>query len=664
MVLSATAYANKATLKDVPTKINLQDPLISRISGLIEMARRQSLHTHPQWLALLHFNKGGIIRSKNRSYIDDSTFFISKNGKRDAKLELVASIQSLFKENSETKCRYVARYTWLAKQLNEEQKTDGLQHCKEYQQLINAINAEQIVLVFASAYLNNPSSIFGHTLLRIDPGPNQDNASILNWAVNFGALLNPKDGPTTYAIKGISGQYNGQYFLVPYAQKIKEYGKMENRDLWEYTLNLNPQEVKFLIQHLWELKEVNFDYYFFDENCSFRLLELIEVARPSLNLSEKIRLSEIPINSVKTFHQKNLIKSTKFRPSKERELNHQFSQLDKTQQKMVLSLSHATDLLSSKDYQNTNPVAQYQILQTAYAYSRYQQNQTRRNKSHAQHSLSLLKAINKLSKKVPHTIAAPPPAGSVFDSHDSHRFSIGYGEHHINNTQAQSFTTLAYRMSYHDLLDNQKAYFPGVGIESIAINARIFGDNKKDAFLNSKNEASFEISSFTLAEINSINARSKLNKPLSWRVSIRGERESINQNHLSTIFEAGPGLSWRASKLQFYQFLNPRIELNPNFLDLYFKSGSPDQNEKKIGNIKGGLSYIAGILQNDRWGSTLIKFNTYKLSQLNTKSIISISRSIELHKNMSLRVAFNRLTESEYEEDKFDQLNLSLHYYF
>ena len=35
-----------------------------------------------------------------------------------------------------------------------------------------------------------------------------------------------------------------------------------------------------MLQHIWELRDIVFDYYFFDENCSMRLLELLDVARP------------------------------------------------------------------------------------------------------------------------------------------------------------------------------------------------------------------------------------------------------------------------------------------------------------------------------------------------------------------------------------------------
>ena len=53
------------------------------------------------------------------------------------------------------------------------------------------------------------------------------------------------------------------------------------RDAWQV------EETARMVEHVWELRQVRFDYYFFDENCSFRLLELLEVARPSLRLTDQ-----------------------------------------------------------------------------------------------------------------------------------------------------------------------------------------------------------------------------------------------------------------------------------------------------------------------------------------------------------------------------------------
>ncbi len=46
---------------------------------------------------------------------------------------------------------------------------------------------------------------------------------------------------------------------------LEKYADLERRDIWEYRLSLNEAETLRLMEHLWELRQTNFDYYFFDD---------------------------------------------------------------------------------------------------------------------------------------------------------------------------------------------------------------------------------------------------------------------------------------------------------------------------------------------------------------------------------------------------------------
>ena len=174
------------------------------------------------------------------------------------------------------------------------------------------------MLVFPAAYLNSPSSMFGHTLLRIDQADvTSNNTALLSYALNFGAYIEGMDNSILYAWKGLMGGYPGLFALVPYREKLAEYSRLENRDLWEYKLNLTPEETGRMVEHVWELKQVRFDYYFFDENCSFRLLELMEIARPGIELTEQFPLTAIPTDTVRAVKNAGLIERIDYRPSRE-----------------------------------------------------------------------------------------------------------------------------------------------------------------------------------------------------------------------------------------------------------------------------------------------------------------------------------------------------------
>ena len=86
----------------------------------------------------------------------------------------------------------------------------------------------------------------------------------------------------SFALKGLTGLYPGTLSSSPYYAKVREYSDMESRDVWEYRLNLTPDETRQLLRHAWEIGATRFDYWFFDENCS--------TLRPGLATSSRRRI--------------------------------------------------------------------------------------------------------------------------------------------------------------------------------------------------------------------------------------------------------------------------------------------------------------------------------------------------------------------------------------
>ena len=93
----------------------------------------------------------------------------------------------------------------------------------ELQEWLATINASKATLVFASSYLNSPSSMYGHTFLRFDPANFENDSPLLSFVVNFGASVNEADGGITYAFRGIFGGYPGYFAGERYYEKIKDY---------------------------------------------------------------------------------------------------------------------------------------------------------------------------------------------------------------------------------------------------------------------------------------------------------------------------------------------------------------------------------------------------------------------------------------------------------
>jgi hypothetical protein len=76
-----------------------------------------------------------------------------------------------------------------------------------------------VTLVFPTAYLNQPSSMFGHTFLRIDRNGQDDRSRLHSYAINYGAVTG-NDGGVMFAFKGLMGGYPGTVSIMPYYKKV------------------------------------------------------------------------------------------------------------------------------------------------------------------------------------------------------------------------------------------------------------------------------------------------------------------------------------------------------------------------------------------------------------------------------------------------------------
>ena len=253
------------------------------VERAVTAAREAGLDRRAGWRTLLH-NQGS--ESNPRSPIDDPRFFLAPCGKDDPAAELEATVRALYTEpapgEEAAACRFPARRAWLAEQLEPAGIDLPKVDCDELEKALERVDPHAAALVFPVGHMNDPASMFGHTLLRID---STHASALLSHAVNYAARIDPADNGILYAIKGIFGGYGGNYALLPYYQMVQTYAHMDQRDMWEYPLDLTEAEVHRLFLHIWELREATSDYYFFDENCASNLLFLLEAARPTLTLT-------------------------------------------------------------------------------------------------------------------------------------------------------------------------------------------------------------------------------------------------------------------------------------------------------------------------------------------------------------------------------------------
>ena len=156
-----------------------------------------------------------------------------------------------------------------------------------------SLRAQSITLIFPSAFLNNPASMFGHAFLRIDQKGQTEQTRILgayDQLCGVRTLLTPE---SPYPIRGIFGGYSGYFSTYPYYLKVQEYRDFENRD----DLGISPsilteyQVTRLLLMHSWEMGMPPSTTSSVKENCSYHTLGASRVMPiPPLHLTRRVLL--------------------------------------------------------------------------------------------------------------------------------------------------------------------------------------------------------------------------------------------------------------------------------------------------------------------------------------------------------------------------------------
>lgn len=579
----------------------------------IDNDRLQQLANTHLWISLGHYETAKL--GGWRSYVDDPKFFLAADGAHDPAAELSATLNAIYApasgnptdQDKHAQCVYPARTRFLREQLH---LTDlPVVDCKAFNQWFKDIAPDSTVLIFPAAYLNSPSSMFGHTLLRIDQADVQKNhTALLSYAINFGAYIEGMDNSILYAWKGLMGGYPGLFALVPYQEKLSEYRSLENRDLWEYRLNLTPEETGRMVEHVWELKQIRFGYFFFDENCSYRLLELLQVARPSLNLTQLFPLTAIPTDTVRAVKDAGLVEKTDYRPSRERELLSRAAPLNGDEQQWVLNVSADQKQLQNSDYQALPKERRALIQDAAYRLERYRANGQERDTERSQRSFELLRAI---SQNPPPPLEIDRP-GLPEDGHESRTWQLGAG-----SRDDKAFAEYGLRMAYHDLNDNAYGFPLGAQIEILQLKLRQYEGNH------------WQLQQLDLATIRSLTPRNALLQPWSWQVA--GGLERVLGKHgdetLVSHVNGGGGGTWQLGEdMLGFALGTVRVEHNEDFAAL----------------VSPAAGFNTGLLWRNPLGNLSLEAKGDYFTNGEVRRSVSLNQQWELSRNLGLRLSAQR----------------------
>ena len=535
-------------------------------------ARDRNLHQDRYWHVLLHYRPSlfGL-----RSLVDDPAFFLAPDGKTDPAAELAATLRGLFAPpdpddpEAHAACRFPLRAKWLTETLDIPPNARPDPGCAEWETAVEAIGPKSAALIFPTYHMNNPASMFGHTLLTI---LSEEGTQLTAHAVNYSARTEETNG-LFFAVKGLLGMYPGYYSVMPYYQKIQQYSDISQRDIWEYPLDLTRTEIRRMLMHLWELREIWADYYFFDENCSYNLLFLLEAARPGLRLTDRFSVFALPVDTIKAVRDEGLLGDPAYRPSRATKIQHRLARLSETQRRAVLDLVEGGLGPETLGDRFPDPANQAAILDVTAAYLQYRYAKGELARPEYRTALlATLKARSRLGRPE----AEPPPAPlppRPDDIHGTSRFWTGLGVR-----DGDAFVEVGWRPAFSDLIDTDFAPGQGTEIEFLSSRFRWIPDANR-----------FTLERLDLIDILSLSPRDAFFSPYSWKLSAGLDRRLGPADDRTTVFRlaTGAGVTYEVAGLGLvYGLLDPRLLLG---------GGLPE-------NHAIGMGAVAGVLREIRPG--------------------------------------------------------------
>ena len=480
------------------------------------------------------------------SEIDDSNFFFADNGNENAQAEILATLDAFYsnetKDDNSSICRFPARYYWLSEELNATDFPTA--QCIEYDKVLERVDPSSVTLVFPSAHINSPASMFGHTFLRIN---SSYNSRLLSYAINYAADANTEDeNGVTFAIKGLFGGYFGKYSFLPYYEKLKEYRDSEQRDIWEYDLNLSEEETYRMFRHIWELNGTHSYYYFFTENCSYNMLWLIEAARPSVRIREHFSYQVIPLETVHVAKSENLIESINYRPSKRTLLLKYEELIDDNYQELPIALVNKE--INTTEFLKNSSISDDQkryILEASIEYLEYMYSKGKVKKEtylSLFHTFTTRRATLGITK----SIEIKKPNDPLL-SHRAVRSTFGVG-----SREGKVISILGFRPAYHDLEDSSYGFLRGTQIEFLDLSLA-YSDKKTT------------LEEATVLSIVSLAQRSTFFKSFSWRMNLGWNRNFTDEKARFNM-SVGAGYSWGNKNAYFYTLIDPLFYMSDGFV--------------------------------------------------------------------------------------------------
>lgn len=389
-----------------------------------------------------------------------------------------------------------------------------------FDQWYGEFKPEKISYAYASQFVSNPTSVFGHSFFLVS----SNSVNEYLWSTfNYTADIPKEATGLSYVMNGIFGGFQGAFEVVPFHQRLQIYNDFENRDLWIYDLKLSKDEQRLLLKHMWELaNRAQLRYYFFDENCAGLLLSTLEVVKPDFDGHSRFSIFIPPGEVPKVLMEFGLVEDFRQKPALDKILFARLKSLN-TAERADFDESLRNRSLTATAQQNA-AVLEALMDYLGFLFTKNKGTLTptfvtfRKQVYEARAHLGVSASPHKL------VVSEEPP-------HLSHGIrKISFGAVQIGSTQ--SFD-LSYRLLIHGLMDLPTGYLHNSEIELL------------DTHLNFESNRGLRLERVTFAGMTNFQPMNALETPLSWTFRTSLERNLFFNEFDRYYFEAtgGMGLS-------------------------------------------------------------------------------------------------------------------------
>ncbi|OOR92785.1 hypothetical protein B0181_01225 [Moraxella caviae] len=316
--VSAASQMNisQANFNDVSNPANDMPNTENATPFSLSQAQIDAWAAHTTWRRLLFMptadkDKAGKAVISSISQQDDPEFFLAPNGSQDPTAELIAMLKAVQNQDEAVLCRLPARAHFIQENLQKLGINTPELACAEFDAWADLLGGHGLSLVFAEEHGNSLASAFAHVFMRVDKDGSTDTAT----AINYTVAPNRRDSQAEGAIKSMLGSYDGVMEIMPFAKKASDYLHTDGRDLWVYRLNLNDDELRQVLRHIYEVQSLQRPYFFTHDNCATEIVRLIDLVRPDENLRKQVGKIVIPSQIARIMDQEGIIISREFMPS-------------------------------------------------------------------------------------------------------------------------------------------------------------------------------------------------------------------------------------------------------------------------------------------------------------------------------------------------------------